>query len=269
MVSSSAQAPLRKAANSRPVELGARVGHAVNGLVHMLIGGLAITVALGTAGEADQSGALSALSDTPFGALLLWVVVIGLGALGLWQLLQTALVRESDRKRRWGRRLKEAGKAVAYLALAATALRFATGGSADSEQQSQDFSAGILAQPFGVVLLLLVGVLVVGIGVYFVVKGVRRKFLEDLDSPSGTTGQAVEVVGVVGYVAKGIALVVVGILFAVAAFTADPDRATGLDGALKALAELPFGVAVLIAIGIGFLAYGVYCVVRAFRSNKL
>jgi hypothetical protein len=269
MVSSSAQASLRKAANSRPVEFGARVGHAVNGLVHMLIGGLAIAVALGTARDADQSGALSALSRTPFGAVLLWVVVIGLGALGLWQLLQTALVRESDRKRRWMRRLKEAGKAVAYLALAATALRFATGGSADSEEQSQDFSAGILAQPFGIVLLLLVGLLVIGIGVYFVVKGVRKKFLEDLQTPAGTTGDVIEVLGVVGFVAKGVALGVVGILFAVAAFTVDPDRATGLDGALKALAELPFGVAVLIAVGIGFLAYGVYCVVRAFRSTRI
>jgi len=269
MVSSSAQAPLRKAANSRPMEMLARVGHAVNGLVHMIIGGLAIAVALGAAQNADQSGALSALSKTPFGAVLLWIIVVGLGALGIWQLLQTALVREPDRRKRWVRRLKELGKAVAYLALAATALRFATGGSADSEEQTQDFSAGVLAQPFGVVLLLLIGLLVIGIGVYFVVKGVRKKFLEDVDAPSGTTGDAFEVLGVVGFVAKGVALLVVGVLFAVAAFTADPDKASGLDGALHALAELPFGIVLLIAVGVGFLAYGVYCVVRAFRARKL
>jgi hypothetical protein len=267
MVSSSAQAPLRKAADSRPVEIGARIGYAVNGLVHGLIGGLAIAVALGAGQDADQSGALSALAATPAGAALLWVVVIGLGALGLWQLLQTALVREPDSKRRWGRRLKEAGKAVAYLALAATALRFATGGSSDSEEQARDFSAGILGQPFGVLLLLLVAGLVIGIGGYFVVKGVRKKFLDDIRKPTGSAGDATVVLGVVGYVAKGIALVVVGILFGVAALTADPDRATGLDGALKALAGLPFGVAVLLAVGVGFLAYGVYCVVRGLRAR--
>jgi hypothetical protein len=267
MVSSSARAPLRKAANSRPVEVLARVGYAVNGLLHGLIGGLAIAVALGAGEDADQSGALSALAANPAGAALLWVVVIGLGALGLWSLLQLALVRESDSKRRWTRRLKEGGKAAAYLALAATAARFATGGSADSQEQTQDFSAGLLAQPFGVALLLLVALLVIGIGVYFIVKGVRKTFLDDIREPGGTAGQATEVLGMVGFVAKGIALVVVGILFAVAAFTTDPERATGLDGALKALSDLPFGVAVLIAIGTGFLAYGLFCVVRAFRAR--
>ncbi len=267
MVSSSAQAPLRKAANSRPVEVLARVGLAVNGLLHGLIGVLAIAVALGAGSDADQSGALSALASNPVGGVMLWVVVIGLGALGLWQLLQTALVRETDAKRRWISRLKEGGKAVAYLALAATAARFATGGSADSEQQTQDFSAGLLAQPFGVWLLWLVAVLVVGIGVYFIVVGITKKFLEGIREPAGAAGKATEAIGVIGYVAKGVALVVVGILFGVAALTANPDRATGLDGALKALAELPYGVAVLIAVGIGFLAYGVYCVVRARRAR--
>jgi hypothetical protein len=267
MVSSSAQAPLRKAANSRPVEMLARVGYAVNGLLHGLIGGLAIAVATGAGGDADQSGALTALAANPAGAAVLWVVVIGLGALGLWSLLQMALVRESDRKRRWTKRLKEGGKAVAYLALAATAARFATGGSADSQEQTQDFSAGLLAQPFGVVLLVLVALLVIGIGVYFIIKGAKKKFLEDIREPGGSAGRATEVLGMVGYIAKGVALVVVGILFAVAAFTTDAERATGLDGALKALSDLPFGVAVLIAVGIGFLAYGLFCVVRAFRAR--
>lgn len=269
MVSSSAQAPLRKAANSRPVEVLARVGHAVNGLLHGLIGGLAIAVALGAGSDADQTGALSALASNPLGAIVLWIVVIGLGALGLWQLLQTLLVREPDAKRRWVARLKEGGKAAAYLALAATAARFATGGSADSEQQTQDFSAGLLAQPFGVLLLMLVAVLVIGIGVYFILKGLLKTFLKDINLPAGTAGRATEVLGVIGFVAKGIALVVVGLLFGVAALTTDPEQATGLDGALKALADLPYGAAVLIAVGVGFLAYGVYCVVRARRTRKL
>jgi hypothetical protein len=267
MVSSSAQAPLRKAANSRPIETLARVGHAMNGLLHGLIGVLAIAVALGAASNADQTGALSALASNPAGGIVLWVVVIGLGALGLWQLLQTALVREPDPKRRWVARLKEGGKAVAYLALAATAARFATGGSADSEEQTQDFSAALLGQPLGVVLLMLVAVLVLGIGVYFAIKGIRRSFLDDIRPPSGSAGAATVAVGVTGYVAKGIALVVVGILFGVAALTADPEKATGLDGALKSLADLPFGKVLLIAIGLGVLAYGLYCAVRARRAK--
>ncbi|MFC0681095.1 DUF1206 domain-containing protein [Lysobacter korlensis] len=267
MVSSSARSPLRKAANSRPVELGARIGYAVNGLLHGVIGGLAIAVALGTGDNPDQSGALSALASTPGGGALLWVMVVGFAALGLWQLLETLLVRDADTKRRWIGRVKEGGKAVVYLSLAVSALRFAVPGGSSGGDSTRDFTARLLGQPFGVLLLLLLAALVIGVGGFFIVKGVRKKFLEDIRTPTGSAGDATVVVGVAGYVAKGIALVVVGVLFGVAAVTTDPEQATGLDAALLALAELPYGVAVLIAVGVGFIAYGVYCVVRARRAR--
>ena len=44
--------------------------------------------------------------------------------------------------------------------------------------------------------------------------------------------------GVIGDVAKGIALAVSGVLLSIAAATAAPGRAAGLDGSLKALAGL-------------------------------
>jgi len=69
--------------------------------------------------------------------------------------------------------------------------------------------------------------------------------------------------GVVGYVAKGIALFAVGVLFVVAAFTFDPEKASGLDGALKSLADLPFGIVILVAVGIGLIAYGLFLVARS------
>jgi len=56
---------------------------------------------------------------------------------------------------------------------------------------------------------------------------------------------------------------VVGILVIVAGFTLDPSQSTGLDGALRSLAELPFGVAILVLVGLGLIAYGVYCFFRA------
>jgi hypothetical protein len=54
---------------------------------------------------------------------------------------------------------------------------------------------------------------------------------------------------------------------AVAAFTLDPSKSTGLDGALKALATLPLGAVILVVIGIGLVAYGVYCFARAWRAR--
>lgn len=249
--------------DSAPLRLTARVGYAVNGLVHAIIGAIAISIAFGSGGEADQSGALAQLSGTPVGIVLLWVVFVGLVALALWQVLHALLSRGGDAKRRWARRLGEFGKAAAYLLVAAPAFAFATGSSANSASASQSFSARLLTFSGGVFILFAIGVLVLAVGVAFVVRGLIRSFLDSIRLPAGGLGTAVTVLGVFGYVAKGVALLVVGILFCAAALTFDPAKASGLDGALKALIALPFGTAILILLGAGLIAYGIYCGFRA------
>jgi hypothetical protein len=254
----------QKAGNNPHLKTLARVGYAVNGLLHGLIGALAISLAVGAGGgSADQSGALGQVAKSPGGVFVLWVIVVGLAALGLWQILQAFLVPGSDSKKVWAHRLKEIGKGVAYLFVAGTALTVALNGSADSSESTSSASATVLALPGGPVLLMILGLGVLAVGAYFVYKGVAKKFTEDLAVPSGTVGTVTVGLGVFGYVAKGIAVGVVGILVIVAGFTVDPSQSTGLDGALHSLAELPFGVAILVLVGLGLIAYGVYCFFRA------
>lgn len=266
MVASAKQAA-RSAGTSRAVKTLARVGYAANGVLHVLIGVIAISVAIGGGGSADQGGALGSLAGNPFGAALLWVMVVGLAALALWGFVQAVMARGADSKETWKTRAKEGGKAVAYAAVAVTALRYAMGGSSDGDQSAQTVSSALLENPFGVALLLAVAAGIIAIGAYFVVKGAKKKFLDDIVRPSGTLGRATEIIGTVGYVAKGIALGVVGILFGIAAVTTDASQAAGLDGALKSLAELPFGAVLLVLVGLGFVAYGLYCGVRARRAK--
>ena len=76
------------------------------------------------------------------------------------------------------------------------------------------------------------------------------------------------VAGRFGYVAKGIALGIVGGLFVAAAATADSDKAEGLDGALKSLVGVPGGQVVLIAIGAGLILYGLFCLARARTTAR-
>ena len=254
----------QQAGNNPHLKTLARVGYAVNGLLHGLIGAIAISLAVGAGAQsADQSGALGQVAKSPGGVFVLWVIVIGLAALGLWQILQAFLVPGSDAKKVWAHRLKEIGKGVAYLFVAGTALTVALNGSANSSQSTSSASASVLALPGGPVLLMIAGLGVLAIGAYFVYKGVAKKFTEDLAVPSGTVGRVTVGLGVAGYVAKGIAVGVVGILVIVAGFTVDPSQSTGLDGALHSLAELPFGTAILVLVGLGLIAYGVYCFFRA------
>jgi hypothetical protein len=264
----SAKNVARAARTSTPLRALARLGFATTGLLHILIGGLAIGVANGAgSGSADQSGALGQLASTPGGLLLLWTVVIGLFALGLWLVVAAFLIQGGDSKRKWSHRGVEVSKAVVYIALAFTAFTFARGSSTSSASSTSQASATLMSSPGGVVVLFAGGIVVLAIGAYFAYKGMARKFTSDISVPPGPAGKVVIALGIAGYVSKGIALGVVAVLLVVAALNRDPSKSTGLDGALKTLAELPSGAVILGAVGIGLIAYGLYCFVRALRAR--
>ena len=247
----------------RSWELAARAGYAVSGVLHVLIGVLALRVALGSGGEqADQSGALSTVAGTPFGAVALWFAVVAFVALGAWQ--AATAIHGGTGPGDASDRAKAAGRAVVYLALALATLSFARGGGSSASAQTADMTATLMGAPGGRVLVGAVGIAIIAVGLYHVYKGWKKRFLEDLRRlPSGTAGPVVRRLGMLGYVAKGVALAIVGGLFVTAAATADPSKSTGLDGALHTLRDQPAGVAMLVVVALGFVAYGTYSFVRA------
>ncbi|GAB2672655.1 DUF1206 domain-containing protein [Thalassiella azotivora] len=254
---------------SHALEVVARVGYAVSGGLHLIIGVIAVQVALGTSGSSpDQSGALQQVASAPFGQAALWVAAAALAALGLYQLTEAAVGgRRVAADERTAERVKAAAKGVTYLVLAGLTVTYATGsgGSGGSGgSRTSDVTAQVMQSTAGRVLVGLVGVGIVAVGAYHVYKGVTKKFLEDLRTTGpGAVGDAVTWLGVAGYCAKGVALAVTGFLFVLAAWQADPSEARGLDGALRTLAAQPFGTALLVAVGVGFVAYGVYSFARA------
>ncbi|MFE2772593.1 DUF1206 domain-containing protein [Microbacterium resistens] len=258
------RAAARAARRSTAFRRMARAGYVVLGLVHLMIGAIALSVAVGAGGDADQDGALEGIRRLPVGGLLLWAVAAGLVVLAVWQLVSAVVTVRDGEARTWARRAVLGGAAVAYLAIAATAAVIALGGRAESEETSQGVSAGVLSTPGGVVLLVLVGAGVFATGVGFGVAGVTRGFEKTMRLPTGRIARRITVaVGVVGYVAKGVAVAATGALFVMSALTRDPSQASGLDGALHRIAALPFGRALLWAVGAGLVAYGLFCLARA------
>lgn len=259
----SARSTAHAAQDSTVFRALARVGYAVLGVLHILIGAIAISIATGGGGQADQSGAMEQIQQSPLGVFLLWIIVVGLFALAIWQIAEAFVERAPDAKKKWAHRAKFVGTAAAYLAIAGTALVYALGGRSESSQSSQSLSATLLSAPAGVILLVLVGLVVAAIGIAFIVRGITRAFTKHLTLPSGTVGKGVVAFGVAGYVAKGIAVAVAGVLFIVAAVTHDPEAAGGLAAALRSLADLPFGAFVLWVVGAGLVLYGLFCFARA------
>ena len=254
-----------RAAESSPIfETIARIGYIVLGIVHIVIGWVAVSIAIGGGGDdADQGGAMERIRNAPLGVLLLWIIAIGLLALAIWQIAEAFLEREPDTKKKWGLRIKYVGTAIAYAAIAWTALIYALGGESDSSNSAESFTAGLLAAPGGVFLLVFVGLLILGIGVAFIIRGITRAFEKRLNLPAGAARPGIVTFGMVGYIAKGIAIAVTGVLFVVAAFTHDPSAAGGLDAALHSLAALPLGPVILWIVGAGLIIYGIFCFARA------
>ena len=250
----------RKAGDQDALQAAARVGYAVNGLMHVLIGWIALQLAwAGSSASADQSGALGTLASNGIGKVALWVGVVGFLGLALWQLAEAI-----GGAHQASNRVKAAAKAVVYIVLSWSALTFAKGGSSSSSKQSADATTTLMSKPLGTALVAVVGLVIVAIGIYHVVKGWQRRFLRDLDEHPGDT---VIMLGRFGYIAKGVALVIVGGLFGLAAARNNPKEATGLDGALHTLLAAPYGKALLTIVALGLVAYGLYSFARSRHAR--
>jgi hypothetical protein len=238
------------------------VGLVSYGIVHLVLAWICAQVALSGGGgeDASSTGALKKLGQQPFGLVLLWVMAIGLLALVLWQGLEAVGGKPgADPKDRLKNRGRAVGRALVYLVLGVTAARIAAGAgsSASSGQTQETASAKLMSVPFGRVLVVAVGLVVLAVGISQIVKGIRKKFVTD--DLAGGVGAKVVMLGRVGWIAKGVALGLVGLLVIWAAIQHDPKKAGGMDAALGTLRDQPLGPVLLLAMALGFTAFAVYC----------
>jgi hypothetical protein len=261
-----------RAGNSESLENLARIGLLAYGLVHLLVAWLALQLAWGGGGgEADQSGAMATLAQTPVGKPLLWIIAVGLIALAVWQAAEALQWRGSlrmggrQKKKALQKIVKSVAKAVVYAALAVTAIKFAVGSGQSGAQQQQEGTAGVFGWPGGRFLVGIAAVILLCVGAVHVYKGIKKTFLKQIDladAPPKTT-RLITRVGQVGFPAKGIALALVGVLLGYAAITFDPSKARGLDGAMRTILGAPFGEVLLTLVAVGIVAFGVFLFARA------
>ncbi|WP_258058697.1 DUF1206 domain-containing protein [Arthrobacter sp. B1805] len=251
--------------DTRALDVVARLGFAALAVVHILIGIIALRLAFGGNGEAEPTGALEEVAEGRLGTPIMWICAAGCAGLALWQFSEATLrARHLTTGQRIGKHLSSGSLAIIYGSMAGTFARFALGNGPDSSESTVDFTRTLLASRFGVLLVFLTAAIILGIGLHFVIKGVRRAFRPELQAFEDTAhGRVIEVLGVVGHVAKGVALLLVGGLFVVAGLNHDPQGSTGLDGSLKALQYHPAGVYVLTAIAVGLICYGIFAIIRS------
>ena len=260
----------------------ARLGWVAKGVVYGLVGVLAVPIAIqgleaddvrNGDEEASLLGAVGKIAETSLGAIALWVVAVGLALYVVWRLVSIVLPAENTVET-WLARGGYAVSAAMYAFLAWSALSFATDARVAEGAETEDvkverFARELMDGPAGRWLAGAIGACVVGIGIYFVVKGIRTSFHDDLE-PRGVGPISLDAIiafGRIGWVGRGILVVLVGWSLTSAAVRFRPSDAHGLDDSLRQVTELAIGPLIVGSAALALVAYGLFCVISAPRQR--
>jgi hypothetical protein len=259
-----------KLAGAKQLGWLARVGLVARGLVYGIIGVLALKLALGDGGTAtNQQGALKTIADRPFGKTLLVLVAIGLAGYALWRLTRAAVGHGAEQRDNGSDRVAALASGIAYGILCVTAVKIIADAGTGSGTP-RETTAGVLGWSGGTVFIAIAGAVMIGVAAYQAYKGLARKFLED--AKTGEMSDGVEkgytALGVFGHVARAVIFALVGYGLIKAAIDYDPQKAIGLDGALRKLADASYGPALLGVVAAGLAGFALYSMADA-RYRKV
>lgn len=250
------------------LEFLARVGYVAEGVIYTLVGTLAVLAVLGPGGRATGTrGAISTLAGEPFGQLMLALMGFGLGGFVVWRFVQC--VADADRKGRsftgLAARAGSALSGLAYAGLAVYAVSLLLPVVGIGRGSPAERIAWLMSIPGGIWLVAAIGAGFVMLGVVHVRVAYRRIYEEDWETQALSAAQQhwAGRLARIGLCSRALVFVIVGVFLITAAIQTEPDKAKGLGGALRAVAEQPYGPWLLAGIGLGLLCYGLYCFVNA------
>ena len=251
------------ARQARPwVAAMARLGYVAKGTVYATIGVLAMLEDLGMGGKtASPDGAMQSIGSRPLGGFLLVLLAAGLAGYALWKVVQGVMDPDDRGSDAHGivRRVAYVGSGAIHGVLSYTAAQ-SVFGAEDSSEDAMAASAMAYQPPVGRVLVAIVGVAVIGVGIYQLYAAYKATFRGEL--ALGRMGEAGEkwttLLGRVGTAARALAIGVAGAFLILAAYQSDPQETRGLGGALETVQHQPLGSYMLGAIAAGLVLYGAF-----------
>ncbi len=281
-VTQSIHNPVGELAAEHPgaVKIG-RAGWFAKGVVYTIAGYLALSVAAKASGWADSTsttgnqeaspvGAIKTVAGSSGGTFLLWLLAAGMLLYAAWRVVSALLPGSTDAKG-WAHRLGYIASAVMYTTFAITAIALARHApeNPDGNKKVTDISQTIMTNTLGRILIGLAGLVVIAVGIYRISKGLKLDVEDELDMSgmSPTRRRWTERLGAVGEIGRGVGFALVGFFLSRAALRYNAAEATGLDGALRRLALESWGVIIVAIVGIGFAAYGIFCLATFTRRR--
>jgi hypothetical protein len=270
----------RRARHSDLLDWLVRAGLVSYGVLHLLLAWVSVRLVAGHHGSPSQGGgsgsatgqgALAQLAGDSLGRILLTAMGAMFVGLAVWQLV-AALVgyRRDDGWQRHVMRIGALCRVLAYAYFAFAAARLALQGTAGSGRSPESTTARVMHAPAGPFLLVAAGLVAAGTGIGLTVFGLRRGFVDQLDGRARDSERRLPIVvlGQVGYVAKGLAFVVIGVLLALAAVTRNADKTGGLDESLYQVLGHAWGGVAIVVVGVGIGCFGLFLFARAWHLNQ-
>ena len=255
---------------------GSRLGLACRGTVYLLVGYLAFRLALATHGRAGEpassAGAVQAAVAPAWGRIPLVLLVAGLAAYALTQLLEAVFrpAHATGTVGRWRQRAVSSWGFLLYSVFCLSTARLLAGNrgtqTARSEQrQGAGVTADLLRTGWGQALLVLAGILVVAGGLEAGRRAVRLNFRERFTAEhmSPALAMVTRALGAFGSVARAVVFVLTGAFLIKAAVLSRADQAKGLDAVFRSVAGSHYGSWLLALLAAGLFCYGLYCLVEA------
>ena len=240
-------------ASNRLVTL-TRAGFATRGLLYIVIAIFVIT----TGRAEDPAGALEYLGQGG-GRVFLLLMAAGLFGYGLWRLTDALFNIEGHDQDRsgFGARLGAGASGLIHLLLAWQAVKFAQGASAASGSSPQENAQSMLTMPGGGAMLFIVGLLLLVVGAFQIIKAIQGSYLEQLE-PKIANQDWVKWSGRFGYAARSTIFIITGFFFLSAGLSEQASEAGGMAEALRWLTN-PWDM----IVAVGILAFGLFSLIEA------
>ncbi|HEY0458886.1 MAG TPA: DUF1206 domain-containing protein [Pyrinomonadaceae bacterium] len=242
----------------------ARLGFYTKGFLFIIIGVLAVMVAIGERGGelADPTGALAHVATLDFGKILLIIFIAGAVSHGFWNILRGA-ADVDDAGKNWQGIVKRSiavGIGIFYVWLAFSAFRILVTERVEpaNGEVQKTIAQVFLALPLGAILLFLIGLSTIGAGIHECYSGLTGKYQENFRTFTIGKNQLrlINILGLLSFTARAIIFCLVGYFFISAAIHYNADEVIGIDGALAILAQTYYGKTMLFITAAGLVCHG-------------
>ncbi len=246
----------------------ARAGYLSRGWVYLISGGFTLLAAYSSTEPKGTKGSLRVLLNAPFGRILLGLTVIGLILYSIWRFTQS--VKDTDDHGMGPKGVAVRGglfiSSITHLSLAYWAMKLIEG-SAHDDMGSKDWVSFIMEQSWGPYAIMFVSIGVLGAGIAHISKGVKAGFMKYFKTKPSTK---LKYFCQFGLISKGVAFIGVAFLFYQVSQSNLGHEEAKLKSSLELIQNLAFGEILLLTMGLGLIAFGIYSMIESkYRKVEL